>query len=174
MLWYLQCCRVHRSSITLHRHQSGLAGARVSLLHLQVTHQRRRLQVEQQALGRAPVDGKAERTEIRDRPVPTGSLADRNSGRQEVHSPGPQPLDLCQQLELTQVTLRHLHHSSAQLAAAPGQAVLHQASSVITHLHTQDTPTLMVHREGQAGGCAHVCIARCLLPAAGNGRPGSR
>lgn len=78
---YLQSRRVHRSSITLHTHQTGLAGARVSLLHLQVTHQRRRLQVEQQALARTPVDGKAETTGtgIRGGTVHTGSVADRMS-----------------------------------------------------------------------------------------------
>lgn len=35
--------------------------ARVSLLHLQMTHQRCRLQVDEEALGGVPVNGEAER-----------------------------------------------------------------------------------------------------------------
>lgn len=61
------------------------------------------------------------------------------------HSPGPESLDLRQQLELTQVALHHLQQSSVQLGAAPRHTLLHQPRSDITHLHTQGTPTLMVH-----------------------------
>lgn len=61
------------------------------------------------------------------------------------HSPGPESLDLRQQLELTQVALHHLQQSSAQPGAASRHAVLHQPGSDITHLQTQGTPTLMVH-----------------------------
>lgn len=60
--------------------------------------------------------------------------SDGTSGGRELVSPGPQSLDLRQQLELAQVALRHLHQSGAQLAAASGHAVLRQAGSVLTHL----------------------------------------
>lgn len=60
---YLQFRGVHRLSITLHRQEAGLPAAWVSLLQLQVTHQRRRLQIDQPALSRTPVNGETERAQ---------------------------------------------------------------------------------------------------------------
>ena len=57
--------------------------------------------------------------------------------QRQVDSPGPQSLDLRQQLELTHIALHHLQQGGAQLRPPARHRVIHQPRCAAVHLRTR-------------------------------------